>query len=260
MLLIVRSLLIKFILITSCLLPVQVSHAQQQVLVYAAASTSNAVAEIIKQFNQQQSEIKVKSSFASSSTLAKQIIAGAPAQIIISANPSWMDYLQKHQLIDEASRKNLLNNKLVLISPRKQPFSVTMQPQFNLAEKIVTRLCMGDPDHVPVGIYGKQALQAMNWWAAVKSKVVGSKDVRAALALVERGECSAGIVYATDARISKAINIEAEFPASSHQPIVYPIAGVKPLAAATQTVLQFFNSETAQNVYQHYGFTVQAQE
>lgn len=227
--------------------------AGEKVLLYAAASTSNAVTEIIQQFNHISPDIKVKVSFASSSTLAKQIEAGAPAQIYISANPKWMDYLQERKLIINHSRKNLLSNRIVLISPRGQPLTVEMNKTYNFAEQLPGKLCLGDPAHVPVGMYAKQALLSMGWWDGLKRRIVGTKDVRAAVVFVELGECAAGIVYATDANASEKIELITEFPAVSHSPIVYPVAALSTNKAAT-TFLKYLSSPQAVTIFKEYGF------
>lgn len=231
--------------------------AAEKVLVYAAASTSNAVTEIIKQFNQLTPDIKVKVSFASSSTLAKQIEAGAPAQLYISANPKWMDYLQGQKLIVDQSRRDLLSNQIVLVTPLGKPIAVEMSKGYNLAKDLKGKLCLGDSSHVPVGIYAKQALVSLGWWDKVKSHIVGTKDVRAAMALVELGECAAGIVYATDALASKKIELVAKFPVDSHNPIVYPVAKLVSAKKSADSFLNYLSSPQAIAVFKKYGFSTQ---
>lgn len=231
--------------------------AAEKVLVYAAASTSNAISEIIKQFNQKSPKNKVKVSFASSSTLAKQIEAGAPAQIFISASPNWMDYLQERNLIVKQSRKNLLSNKIVLITPKGKPIAVKMNKTYNFATHLKGKLCIGDPSHVPVGIYAKQALESMGWWKEVKSHIVGTKDVRAALAFVELAECDAGIVYSTDANKSEKVELAAEFPADSHNSIVYPLAKLASANESSDSFLNYLNSAQALAIFKKYGFNTQ---
>lgn len=229
--------------------------AAEKILVYAAASTSNAITEIIKRYNQQNSEIKVKVSFASSSTLAKQIEAGAPAHLYISANPKWMDYLQEQALIINNSRSNLLSNKIVMVAPFGKGFKVELKRDYHLSEKLKGKLCLGDPSHVPVGIYAKQALVSLDWWNTVKKNVVGTKDVRAALTFIERGECAAGIIYSTDAKSSKKIEVLSEFPADSHSPIVYPVAVLVSAPDSVHDFLDFLNSSQAKTIFEKYGFS-----
>jgi molybdate transport system substrate-binding protein len=231
--------------------------AAEKVLLYAAASTSSAITEIISQFQQVSPEIKVQVSFASSSTLAKQIEAGAPAQLYMSANPEWMDYLQARGVIINASRQNLLSNKIVLITPKGMSMVVEMNKEFDFAGKLQGKLCLGDPAHVPAGIYAKQALIALGWWQQLKFNVVGTKDVRAALAFVERGECAAGIVYASDADISKQVELIAEFPSDRHRSIVYPVAMVVPATEAAGTFLNYLSSPAAMVIFKKYGFSSQ---
>jgi molybdate transport system substrate-binding protein len=231
--------------------------AAEKVLVYAAASTSNAISEIIKQFNQISPDSKVKASFASSSTLAKQIEAGAPAQVFISASPNWMDYLQERNLIIKQSRKNLLSNKIVLITPKGKPIAVEMNKTYNFATHLEGKLCIGDPSHVPVGIYAKQALESMGWWKDVKPHIVGTKDVRAALAFVELAECDAGIVYSTDANKSEKVELAAEFPADSHNAIVYPVAKLASANESSDSFLTYLSSPQALAIFKKYGFNTQ---
>jgi len=241
----------------SLLMAAQAVFSSETLLLYAAASTYNPISEIIGQFNNLQKEIKVKASFASSSTLAKQIQAGAPAHLFISANPKWMDFLERQNLIAPGSRTNLLRNKIVLISPASKPLTVKMEKQYDFAGQFDGKLCMGDPDHVPAGIYAKQGLSFFNWWDDIKPKVVGTKDVRAALTLVERGECSAGIVYTTDASASQKVKIIAEFPSKSHDPVVYPIARLTNSPDSTATFITFVKTPISQKIFEQYGFTME---
>jgi molybdate transport system substrate-binding protein len=229
--------------------------AVEKVLLYAAASTSNAITEIINQFNKDTPEFKVKVSFASSSTLAKQIDAGAPAHVYISANPKWMDYLQERKLIINESRQDLLHNKIVLIAPLESQMVVEMSKKFDFSAILKGRLCLGDPSHVPVGIYAKQALISMGWWEQIKTKIVGAKDVRAALVFVERGECDAGIVYSTDASASKKSKILTEFPADTHKPIIYPVATLASAPDSAKTFLTYLSSSQAQAIFKKHGFS-----
>lgn len=237
-----------------CLLCSQPAVAVENILLYAAASTSNAMTEITDLFNKETPDIKVKVSYASSSTLAKQIEAGAPAHIYISANPKWMDYLQQRKLIINESRQDLLYNKIVLIAPLESLMTVDMNNKDDFSENLKGKLCLGDPSHVPAGIYAKQALVSKGWWDKVKTKVVGMMDVRAALVFVERGECDAGIVYATDANASKKIKILAEFSMDTHQPIIYPISELVSASNSANVFLKYLSSSKAQSIFKKYGF------
>ncbi len=245
--------LLSFCLLTS----MRQAFPAESLLLYAAASTSNAFSDIIKKFNTSQNAIKVKASFASSSTLAKQIQAGAPAHLFISANPKWMDFLEQQKLIIPETRINLLHNKIVLIAPASRPIQVIMSKNFDLAKQLHGRLCLGDPDHVPAGIYARQAFKSLGWWEAVKSRLVGTVDVRAALALVEHGECAAGVVYATDAISSKKVDIIAEFPDKTHEPIVYPMAKIAASPDSTSAFIQFLQTPQSQDIFKKYGFIMQ---
>jgi len=232
--------------------------ASDTVTVFAAASTTNAVTEIGAIFSQGNEE-GFRPSFASSSTLAKQIENGAPADIFISANKKWMDYLEEKGMIEKDTRIDLLSNRLVLIVPADSAVKdVATGPGFDLLTLLGDgRLSMGDPDHVPAGIYGKQALESLGVWTTIESRVARAKDVRAALALVERGEVPVGLVYATDAAISDKVRVVGTFPETSHPPIVYPVAVVagrrSPAADRFITLLQ---SPEARAVFEKYGFSV----
>jgi molybdate transport system substrate-binding protein len=233
--------------------------ARADVVVFAAASTTNAVTEIEKLYAARDLG-RVTTSFASSSTLAKQIASGAPADVYLSANRKWMDYLESRNMIDKESRLDLLGNRIVLISPENGMLkSIQVAPGFSLAAALGRdgRLSMGDPDHVPAGIYGKQALEKLGVWNQVADRLAPMKDVRAALVLVERGESPLGLVYATDAAISKKVRVVGTFPEESHAPIVYPVAAVAGgrLAAATRFI-EFLRSPESRAVFDKYGFSV----
>lgn len=225
------------------------------VTVYAAASLSNAIKDISADWKAVHKHGEVRSSFVASSTLAKQIEAGAPADIFVSADLTWMDYLQQRNLIDKASRRSLLGNALVLIAPAGKPLTLNVQKGIALPE-FKGRLCMGEPGSVPAGIYGKQALQSLGWWSGVERRVVATEDVRTALAFVERAECYLGIVYETDARISRKVAIVGRFPAGSHEPLVYPIALLPKASASARDFFNYLQSPDASVVFQRYGFTV----
>ena len=222
--------------------------------VFAAASLTNALGEISSQYEKEKL-VKVVQSYAASSTLAKQIENGAPADVFVSADTKWMDYLQDKQRIDPATRSNLLGNKLVLIAPKGKAIKVEFMPAFDFAKAFDGRLCTGDVESVPVGIYAKQALTNLNWWNNVKMRIVGAQDVRAALAFVERGECALGIVYETDAKITNKVEIVGTFPAESHSPVIYPVALVAGAKNADKAYLEYLKSTPASAVFRKYGFT-----
>ena len=229
--------------------------AEQKVTVYAAASLTNAIGEIATQYEKEKG-IKVAGSYAASSALAKQIENGAPADVFISADLKWMNYLQDKQKIIVETRRSLLSNKLVLIAPKAQGFKVQTDKSFDLSKAFDGRLCTGDLESVPVGIYAKQSLMSLGWWNNIKSRIVGTQDVRAALAFVERGECSAGIVYETDAKISARTEVIATLPADSHDPIVYPVAVVAGAKAEAKDFVEYLSSPQAGSIFQKYGFTI----
>lgn len=243
-----------FLLCVAMLL-LPLSLRAETVTVYAAASLNNALREVAAQWQKARPDDEVKASFAASSTLAKQIEAGAPASIYASADRRWMDYLQARGMIDAKSRRDLLGNELVLIAPQSQPQTLVMKksqaaPVFN------GRLCMGEPGSVPAGVYGKQALQALGWWQALQARVVATEDVRTALAFVERAECAMGVVYATDARISERVMIAGRFPADSHAPVVYPFALLPRASATARNFFSYLQSSEAGAVFQRYGFVL----
>src|SRR5215468_8831971 len=229
-------------------------HAQaKDLLVFAAASLKNAAEDIGKAYEASGGG-KVTYSFAASSDLAKQIENGAPAAIFISADTKWMDYLADKKLIVGDSRRNLLGNRLVLIAPSDSKLAEGAPLAQSLGDG---KLAMADPDSVPAGRYGKASLDKLNLWSSVESSVVRAKDVRATLAFVERGEAAAGIVYATDAMVSKKVRIVDEFPESSHPKIVYPIALIAGKDdAAARAFYDYLNGPKARGVFLDYGFSI----
>jgi molybdate transport system substrate-binding protein len=197
--------------------------------------------------------------FASSSTLARQIERGAPADLYIAANVKWMDYLQGRDAIDAGTRVNLLRNRLVPIAPGSSQLSVRIQKGFPLDKLLGDgRLAMGDPDHVPAGIYGKAALVSLGVWQSVEPKVARADNVRAALALVARGEARLGIVYATDARGDPGVTVLGELPGGSYPDIVYPAAVTAraPNRIEAQKLLRFLRSREAGAIFERHGFTI----
>ena len=238
--------------------PGPAAWGQDNLVVFAAASTTNAVTDICNLYNKKGGAQAVYS-FASSSTLAKQIDSGAEVDVYVSANKQWMDFLEKKDLIDKASRVDLLGNRIVLIAPKDSPLnSVDIEASFPLKNLLKgERLAMGDPDHVPAGKYGRLALESLGVWPEVESLVARTKDVRAALALVERGECPLGMVYSTDAAISNKVKVVGQFPESSHPPIVYPVAIIKGHdKQAVKSFFEFLKSDESAKIFSKYGFAV----
>jgi molybdate transport system substrate-binding protein len=226
------------------------------VTVFGAASLSDALNEIAKNY-QQQSGKTVAVSLAASSALAKQIEASGGADIFISADEDWMDYLDKKGLIAHASRKDLLGNRLVLIEGADAAGSLAVAPHFDLAGALKGgRLSMADPDSVPAGKYGKEALTRLGVWDSVSGNLARAENVRVALAYVARGEAPLGIVYETDAKAEPKVKVAGVFPEDSHAPILYPealITDAKPDAAA---FLAYLSSPAARAVFAKDGFTV----
>jgi molybdate transport system substrate-binding protein len=242
-----------------CVLLAPLAARAQQLTVFAAASLTDAMKDISAQWVKAGHQ-PLRTSFDSSSTLARQIEAGAPANLFASADEKWMDYLAQKNLIAADTRKDLLGNDLVLVVPADKPLHVTLGPGFNLLTLLGPsgRLAVGDPAHVPVGIYAQQALKKLGWWDGVASRLAPTPDVRAGLLLVERGEAPAGIVYATDAAASKAATVAGTFPPGSHDPVSYPFAVVKsgdtPEARALMT---FLTGPQARAVFVQRGFKVE---
>jgi len=200
----------------------------QQLTMFAAASLTDALKDVSAAW-EKQGHPPLRLSFASSSTLARQIAEGAPANLFASADEKWMDYLAKANAIVPDTRKDLLSNQLVLVVPKDRARKVTIGPDLDLAALLGPngRIATGDPAHVPVGIYAKQALTKLGLWSKVEPRLARAEDVRGALLLVERGEAPAGIVYATDAAVAPGVVIAGVFPESSHDRITYPFAVVR---------------------------------
>ena len=246
-------------LLALCLLLAPIAARAQELTVFAAASLTDAMKDISAQWEQAGHQ-PLRMSFGASSTLARQIEEGAPANVFASADERWMDYLADKKLIVPETRKDLLGNDLVLVVPADKPQHVTISPNFNLVGMLGPngRVATGDPAHVPVGIYAEQALKKLGIWDAVSPHLARTDDVRAALLLVERGEAPAGIVYATDAAVSNGVMIAGTFPADSHDPVSYPFAVTKagdtPEARALMT---FLEGPQARAIFVKRGFKVE---
>jgi molybdate transport system substrate-binding protein len=249
-----RAVLTPFVL---ALLLFSIPAAADEVTVFAAASLTNAMGEVGKAFETKEKHT-VRFSFASSSTLAKQIENGAPAHLFLSADLDWMDYLDQRKLIVDGSRVNLLGNLLVMIAPVSSTLKVDLKPGIDLAGLLSGGLlATGDPDHVPVGKYARQALEKLGSWKGIEGRIARTDSVRAALALVERAECPLGIVYATDAAASPKVKVVGVFPADSYPPVVYPAALVKGKETpAARRLLEFLKIPEAKSIFEKHGFTV----
>ena len=243
------------VVLAMCLAVASPAVMAADVTVFAAASLKEAMDEQAKTFEATTGN-KVIVSYGASNSLAKQIEAGAPADIFISADLEWMDYLDQRRLLVPNTRFDLLLNTLVLIAPASSTSRLKIGPNFGLAAALGTeKLAMANPDSVPAGKYGKSALEKLGVWGSVEKQVARAENVRAALALVSRGEAPFGIVYRTDALAGKGVRIVDTFPPHSHPPIIYPAAL---LAASKSTpakpLLDYLRSAPAQSVWEKYGF------
>jgi molybdate transport system substrate-binding protein len=225
------------------------------VTVFGAASLADALKEIAANY-QKQSGKQVAVSLAASSVLARQIEASGGADVFISADLDWMDYLDNKNLIQHDTRENLLSNKLVLVAGKDVSTNITIAPHFDLLGALKGgRLAMADPDSVPAGKYGRTALISLGAWNGVVNHVVNAENVRVALAYVARGEAPLGIVYETDAKADPNVKIVGVFPENSHQPILYPAALVKDAKPEARTFLAYLASPAARAVFEKDGFT-----
>lgn len=229
--------------------------AKDPVIVFAAASTTNALNEIKAAFTAK-TGIEVRTNYAASSTLAKQIENGADADLFISADMKWGDYVAGK--VSVVRRRDLLGNRLVIIVPADS--KLELKSPADLAAETVTHVALGDPDGVPAGRYAKQALTKLDLWEQLQGKVVPAEDVRHALAYVETGAAEAGIVYATDAAISDKVKIAAAIPAELTEPVRYPLLLLKRAADGTSAAAFYddLGSPAAAQVFEKFGFTVLA--
>jgi len=237
-----------------------VARAENEVVIFAAASLKNALDEIAATWAKDTGKPAPKISYAASSALAKQIEQAAPADLFISADLDWMDYLAGKNLIKPDTRFNLLGNKIVLIAPKDSKLTTVALKGADLAKVLAGgRLAMANVDAVPVGKYGKAALEKLGPWADVKDHLAQAENVRAALLLVARGEAPLGIVYSTDAAAEPNVKIVASFPEDSHPPIIYPAALTKDSKHAdAKAFLDFLRNAKARTAFEKQGFTVLA--
>jgi len=253
-----RRWLLVGILVAAMLSPIYpIFPAQAATLtVFAAASLKNALDAAAAAYQAKTGDT-VRISYAASSALARQIDAGAPADLFISADLKWMDYVQSRKLIRPATRRNLLGNELVLVAPAASGTKINLAPGVDLATHLKSGpLAMADPAAVPAGIYGKAALTKLGVWDSVKAKVARAADVRAALRLVARGEAPLGVVYRTDAIAEAKVEVAGVFPPDSYPPVIYPAAltvGARPAAAQ---FFDFLASPAARSTFEKQGFKV----
>jgi molybdate transport system substrate-binding protein len=229
-------------------------NESEVLLVFAAASLTDVLEEVDTAFTAS-TGLAVKASYAASAVLAKQIEAGAPADVFFSADLEWMNYLDQRGLLRRGSRRDLLGNALVLIAPADSPVQLKITPGFDLVQALAGgRLSIGDPDFVPAGQYAHAALTRLGLWERVSDRLVRAENVRAALAYVARGEAPLGIVYQTDAQAEKRVRVVAIFPADSHPPIIYPLALTARARGTAGRYADFVASDTARQIFVRRGF------
>ena len=226
-------------------------------VIFAAASLKTALDAINAAWTKETGKSAVIS-YAASPALAKQIEQDAPADMFISADLDWMDYLATKNLIKADTRSNLLGNRLVIVAPKDKAEPIEIKPGFDLAKALGDgRLAMADVKSVPAGKYGKAALETLDAWTGVAGKIAQAENVRAALVLVSRGEAPLGIVYRTDAVSDPAVKIVATFPEDTHPSIIYPIAlTVKSINPDAAAFLAYLKSITARTLFEAQGFAV----
>ncbi len=226
------------------------------VTVFAAASLTDALQKVGQAY-EAVGNGHVTFNFAASSVLARQVESSGGADIFMSADTDWMDYLDNRGLIAHATRANLLGNHLVLIAPKDSTVALTIAPHFDLVGALHGgRLSMADPDSVPAGKYARTALTQLGVWSGVADRIVQAENVRVALAYVARGEAPLGIVYTTDAMAEPKVKIIGTFPDSTHQPIVYPAALTRDARPAAAAFLKFLSSDQAIGIFRQAGFII----
>jgi molybdate transport system substrate-binding protein len=230
--------------------------AEKTLTVFAAASMKNALDEVDGVYAAR-TGVRIVASYAASSVLARQIEQGAPADVFVSADSDWMDYLVAKKTVDGRSRTNLLGNALVLIAPRDSKLdTITIGPGFDLAKLAGNgRIATGDVKAVPVGKYARAALEKLGAWRAAEPKFAFAENVRAALLLVARGEAALGIVYSTDTKVEPGVKIIGTFPPESHTAIVYPVAATATAKSGAAAYLGFLRSSAAKAIFDKYGFS-----
>jgi molybdate transport system substrate-binding protein len=229
--------------------------SQTTTTVFAAASLTDSLKSVADAYKAK-TGITVTLSFGASSTLARQIDQGAQADIFLSADTDWMDFLQKNGRIAPDTRRDLLGNKLVLIAASDARLVPKIAPHFDLAGALGDgHLALADPASVPAGKYAKAALTALGVWESVAPKVVAAENVRVALEYVSRGEAPYGIVYATDAKVAPSVHVTGTFSQDSYPAIVYPMAMTKDASPAAKDFLAFLSGAQARAIFEKAGFT-----
>ena len=234
--------------------PAAAEPAPKDITVFAAASLTDVLQEIGDGFRAE-SGIAIRFSFAATSALARQVESGAPADVFVSADVEWMDYLANKSLIDLKTRRNVAGNELVLIAPADSDVKLDIAPGFPIAAALAGGLlAIGDPASVPAGRYAEAALKSLGVWSQLESRIVPAENVRAALAYVSRGEAPLGIVYRTDARVDPKVKVIGAFPAGSHPTIVYPAASIGTGNAGATAFVEYLAGARAQSIFRKHGF------
>lgn len=243
----------KWVWLCLCLFSVYAQAEDKKIRVFAAASLTDVMNVLVKQYSQQ-AGVQVVPVYGGSGTLAKQLEQGAPGDLFISADEKWMQYLQDKQLVQVPTIKPWLGNRLVMITPQSKPLTIKAEGATDIDQQAPGYWCTGDTLSVPVGIYAKQSLISLGWWEKLKKRLVSTQDVRATLSLVERDECDVGIVYASDAQSSHKVKVAGEFAESSHVPIVYPMALLPQATAETSAFYRYLQSAETRKLLISFGF------
>ena len=247
---------LRILVAVACVLAAAAPMRAADLTVFAAASLTDTLKEVGDAYKRDSGKTVVFS-FAASSALARQIQASSGADVFISADADWMDYLDARGLIDHASRIDLLGNSLVLIAPAASGVKLAIKPHFDLARALGGgRLALADPASVPAGKYARAALTALGVWDTIADRVVPAENVRVALAYVARGEAPLGIVYATDAKADARVRIVDRFPANSHPRIVYPAALTKDARPEARAFLSYLSGTRATAICEKAGFAI----
>jgi len=227
-----------------------------RITVFAAASLTDVLQELGVQYTRD-SGVKLTFSFAATSILARQIENGAHADVFMSADQEWMDYLEQRALIQAKSRHNLLGNRLALVAGADSAIHLQIAPHFPLLAALNGgRLAVADPDSVPAGRYARSALVSLGVWNDVADRLVRAENVRGALLFVARGEVPLGIVYETDALIDHKVRVLGLFPEDSHQPITYPIALTRTAGEPARAFVDYLHGSAASAAFIKFGFAV----
>ncbi|BAY86627.1 molybdenum ABC transporter periplasmic molybdate-binding protein [Calothrix parasitica NIES-267] len=251
-------IVISFLTVVGCNQVTSTTNSQTvELTVSAAASMQDALSEVAKAYQQEYQNTKITYNFASSGTLTQQIKQGAPVDVFISANEKFMDELEKKKLLLSDTRKNFLKNNIVLIVPKKDNINNISNFQ-QLKNPDIKRFSIGEPESVPAGQYAKQVLDNLEIYDKIKPKTVFAKNVRQVLSYVGSGNVDAGIVYATDAKISNKVIVVATASENNHKPIIYPVAAIKRSKnpEAAKDFIQFLFRNSAKNTFKKYGFQI----